>query len=84
MTTNSQREVIIDQDDFMQTRPFDLYLILNLRLVVVPIMYEPLSWGTDRARSSCQGWSDQAAYGRLRDLYKVSPPYLSGFESCVG
>jgi hypothetical protein len=26
------REVIIDQDDFMQTRPFDLYLILDLGL----------------------------------------------------
>jgi hypothetical protein len=26
------REVIIDQDDFMQTRPFDLYLILGLGL----------------------------------------------------
>src|ERR1700733_2308729 len=26
------REIIIDQDDFMQTRPFDLYLILDLGL----------------------------------------------------
>jgi hypothetical protein len=26
------REVIIDQDDFMQSRPFDLYLFLDLAL----------------------------------------------------
>jgi hypothetical protein len=26
------REIIIDQDDFMQTRPFDLYLVLDLGL----------------------------------------------------
>jgi len=33
MTTNlAGRKVIIDQDDFMQTRPFDLYLILDLGL----------------------------------------------------
>ena len=31
-------EIIIDQDDFMQTRPFDLYLILDLGPVIVLVM----------------------------------------------
>src|ERR1700733_15839945 len=39
---------------------------LILGLVVVPIMCEPLSWGTDRTRSS--------QHRRLRDLYKEPAP----------
>ena len=45
------REVIIDEDDFMQTRPFDLYLILDLGLGGGANHVRTAFVGTDRARS---------------------------------
>jgi hypothetical protein len=57
---------------FMQTRPFDLYLILDLGLGG-GANHVLLSWGTDRARSSCQG-PDGSSIRRLRDLYKEPAP----------
>ena len=57
----------------MQTRPFDLYLILDLGLGGGANHVRTAFVGTDRARSSCQG-SDGSSIRRLRDLYKVSAP----------
>jgi len=48
----ARRKIIIDQDDFMQPRPFDLYLILDLGLGDgVSHGQTPLAWGTDRVRA---------------------------------
>jgi hypothetical protein len=82
----ARREIIIDQNDFMQTRPFDLYLILD----------RGLGDGVSHGRTAFMGHGSCASaraiivtmirlsrIQRLLDLYKASRLLPSEFESCV-
>ena len=72
------REVIIDQDDFMQTRPFDLYLILDLGL----------GGGANHVRTAFVGHGSceiigvkgqpEAAYGGCATSIRSQRPYPLG------
>ena len=68
------REVIVDEDDFLQTRPFNLYLILDLGLGGGANHVRTTFVGHGRARSLCQSQTE-AAYGAtsIRSQHPTPP-----------
>ena len=68
------REIIIDQDDFMQTRPFGLYLIFDLGFGDGVSHGWTAFMGTDRLRG---------AYRACSTFIRCRHPYPAGPDFCT-
>jgi hypothetical protein len=81
------REIIIDQDDLMQTRSFDFYLILDLGLGMVSVMADAFIGHGIRLRAHSRIIvsinTPKQNTALARPLYGASS-LPSRFESCVG